>query len=276
MAVKQIVAVIALAFLARAAHAQTNRDGDRTQGQVTFGFDAQDFSTGRSSSVGSIDAAVRLLPRWTLEAVATGGVYFGERFGGGASYVTLKPDAKTYLTAGGSRNSDTNSTAEWSASFEAGRTLYRSDRNAIRRQSPIRALETDLNVSERGYHLSPSINILLVNPTVVVYLPRDWVLTLRAGAIRTTLAGASSWTPSGGAKLNVPLTRRLSVSPAVSFDSELSNVLQINNVSSREFGAGVHFWLTRSTSASAYYFRVLYGANHLASDSYGVSYALRF
>ena len=275
MAVKQIVAVIALAFLARAAHAQTNRDGDRTQGQVTFGFDAQDFSTGRSSSVGSIDAAVRLLPRWTLEAVATGGVYFGERFGGGASYLTWKPDAKTYLTAGGSRTSDTSSTAEWSASFEAGRTLYQSGRSGIRR-SAIRAVETGFNVTERGYHLSPSINIVLANPTVVIYLPRDWALVLRAGAIRTTVAGASSWAPSGGAKLNVTLTRRLSVSPAVAFDSELSDILQINNVSSRAFGAGVRFWLTRSTSAGAYYFRVQYGANHLADDSYGVSYALRF
>jgi hypothetical protein len=275
MVVKQITAVIVLVFLATAALAQTNRDGDRMEGQVSFGFDAQDYNTGRTSRVGSIDATVRLLPRWTLETVATGGVYFGERFGGGAAYVALKPDAKTYITAGGGRNSHTGTTVAWSASIEAGRTLYQSERSAIRR-SAIRALEADFNLTERGYSLSPSINILLVNPTLVVYLPRDWSLTLRAGAVRTTIAGASTWTPSGGAKLNVPLTRRLSISPGVAFDSEPSDVLQINNISSRGFGAGARFWLTRRTSTGAYYFRVFYGANHLANDSYGVSYALRF
>jgi hypothetical protein len=275
MAAKRIAGLVAFVFLATAALAQTNRDGDRTQGEISFGLEGQDYNTGRTSRVGSIDAAVRLLPRLSLETVAIGGVYFGERFGGGAAYLTLKPDTKTYLTAGGGRNSDTNTTVAYAASFEAGRTLYQSDRSAIHRRA-IRAVEADFNVTERGYSLSPSIHILLLNPTAVVYLPADWALTLRAGATRSTVAGANTWTPSGGAKLNVPLTRRLSLSPGVAFDSELSNVLQINNISSREFGGGVHFWLTKGTSAGAYYYRVLYGANHLASDSYGVTYALRF
>lgn len=277
MPVKQIAGAAALLLLATAgALAQTNRDGDRTEGQVSFDFDGQNYSTGRTSHAGSIDAAIRLLPRLTLEAVATGGSYFGENFGGGGSYVTLKPDSRTYLTAGGSRNSNTSTTTAWSASLEAGRTVYRSQGAGIHRQSAIRALETDLNLTERGYHLAPSIHIFVVNPSAVVYFPRDWTLTLRGGAIRASVGGTSTWTPSGGAKLNIPLTRRLSVSPGVAFDSELSNVLQVNNISSREFGGGVHFWLTRSASASAYYFRVLYGANHLSDDSYGVSYALRF
>jgi hypothetical protein len=276
MAAKQIAGVVFFAFLATAALAQTNSDGDRMQGQVSFGFDGQDYNTGRTSRVASIDATVRVLPRWTLETVATGGVYFGERFGGGAAYVTSKPDAKTYLTAGGSRNSNTDTTVAWSASFEAGRTLYQSNRSPFRHPGVIRGLETDFNLTERGYSLSPSIHILLANPTLVVYLPRDWALALRVGAIRATVGGASTWTPSGGAKLNITLARRLNVSPAVAFDSELSNVLQINNISSRAFGAGARFWLTRNTSVSPYYFRVLYGANHLASNSYGVSYALRF
>ena len=275
MAAKRIAGVVAFALLTTAALAQTNRDGDRTQGQVTFGFDGQDYNTGRTSRVGSLNFTTRLLPRVTLEGVATGGAYFGERFGGGGAYLTLKPDAKTYITAGGSRTSTTSTTIAWSASFEAGRTLYQSDRSSIRRNA-IRALEADFNLTERAYSLSPSIHILLADPSLVVYLPRDWMLTLRAGAIRTTLAGANTWTPSGGVKLNIPLTQRLSISPGVAFDSELSDVLQINNISSREFGGGVHLWLTRNASLGAYYFRVLYGANHLASDSYGVSYALRF
>jgi hypothetical protein len=281
MALKQIAVVIAsvavaLVLLATATQAQTNRDGDHTAGQVSFGFDGQNYSSGRTSSIGSIDATIRLLPQLTLDAIATGGSYFGERLGGGGSYVTLKPDRKTYLTAGGSLNSHTSTTTEWSGSFEAGRTLYQSDRGRSSHLSAIRALETNLSLTDRGYGFSPAVNVLLVSPSAIIYFPRDWTLTLRAGAIRETIGSASTWTPSGGAKLNVPLTRRLSVSPGVAFDSELSNVLQINNVSSREFGGGARYWLTRATSVSAYYFRVLYGANHLASDSYGVSYVIRF
>ena len=281
MALKQIaVAIASLAvafvFLATAAHAQTNRDGDRMAGQISFGFDGQNYSTGRTSSVASMDATIRLLPRLTLDAIATGGSYFGERFGGGGSYFTWKPDRKTYLTAGGSLNSNTSTTNTWSGSFEIGRTVYQADRGSTRRAGLLRALETTLSLTDRGYSFSPAVNVLLVSPAAIIYFPGDWTLTLRAGAIRETIGSASTWSPSGGAKLNIPLTRRLSVMPGVAFDSELSNVLQINNVSSREFGGGARYWVTRSTSASAYYFRVLYGANHLASDSYGVSYVLRF
>jgi hypothetical protein len=267
---KKVTGIIVLIFLATSAWAQTNRDGDRTEGQVSFGFSAQDYNTGRTSRVGSFDATVRLLPRVTIEAVANGGVYFGDSFGGGAAYVTVKPDAKTYLIAGGGRNSYSGTTVGWSGTLEAGRVVYQSNRGAIR------GLETDFNLTKRGYYFSPSTDVLLANPGVVVYLPRDWTLTLRAGAIRTTVAGARKWTPSGSAKINMPLTRRLSISPGVTFDSELSDVLQVSNISARGFGAGARFWLTRLTSVEAYYFRVLYGANHLANDSYAVSYALRF
>jgi hypothetical protein len=257
MALKQIAVAIAsvavaFVFLATVAHAQTNRDGDRMAGQISFGFDGQNYSTGRTSSVASMDATIRLLPQLTLDAIATGGSYFGERFGGGGSYFTWKPNRKIYLTAGGSLNSNTSTTGL------------------------LRALETTLSLTDRGYSFSPAVNVLLVSPAATIYLPRDWTLTLRAGAIRETIGSANTWTPSGGAKLIIPLTRRLSVSPGVGFDSELSNVLQINNFSSREFGGGARYWLTRSTSVSAYYFRVLYGANHLASDSYGVNYIVRF
>jgi hypothetical protein len=276
MPLKRIALVVAFALLATSAHAQTNRDGDRVEGQVSFGFDGQNYSTVRSSSVASMDATVRLLPRLTLDAIATGGSYFGERFGGGGSYVTLKPDRKTYLTAGGSLNSNTNTTSAWSGSLEIGRTVYQSERDPIRRSGLIRALETNLDLTDRGYNFSPAVNVLLISPAATLYFPRDWTLTLRGGAIRETIGAASSWTPSGGAKLNIPLTHRLSISPGVAFDSELSNVLQINSVSSREFGGGARYWLTKSTSVSAYYFRVLYGANHLASDAYGVNYIVRF
>ena len=276
MALKQIAVAAAFSLLATAAHAQTNRDGDRVAGQISFGFDGQNYSTGRTASVGSLDATIRLLPQLTLDAVATGGSYFGERFGGGGSYFTWKPDRKTYLTAGGSLYSNTSTTDVWSGSLEIGRTVYQSERDTIRRSGLIRALETNLNLTDRGYSFSPAVNALLVSPAATLYFPGDWTLTLRGGAIRETIGVASTWTPSGGAKLNIPLTRRLSVSPGVAFDSELSNVLQISNVSSREFGGGARYWLTKSTSASAYYFRVLYGANHLASDAYGVSYVVRF
>src|SRR5580704_1633481 len=137
MAFKHIAVAIACVLLATAAHAQTNRDGDRTAGQITFGFDGQNYSSGRTSSVASMDATIRLLPRLTLDAIATGGSYFGERFGGGGSYFTLKPDRKTYLTAGGSLNSNTSTTNTWSGSFEIGRTLYRSEQNPLPERDPL-------------------------------------------------------------------------------------------------------------------------------------------
>jgi hypothetical protein len=262
--------IVALIFIATAAFAQSNQDGDPMEGQISFGLESQNYNGGRISQVGSIDATIRLMPRLTIETVASGGAYFGDRFGGGGAYFTIKPHARTYLTLGGIRNSNTSTTVAWGASFEAGRGIYQS------RHGVIRGLETDFNLTQRGYRFLPSTGVLLLNPRAVVYLPRDWTLTLRGGAIRTTITGVSHWTPSSGASLNVPVTHRLSVSPSVAFDSEATDVLQVRNISSRGFGSGVRFWLTDRTTAGAYYFRVLYGANHLTNNSYGVSYALRF
>lgn len=268
--VKCVAALVCLIVIVTSGDAQTNQHGDPLQGQISFSFDSHNYDAGRTAQVGSIDATFRLLPRLTVEAVANGGAYFGERFGGGGGYITIKPLAKTYLTVGGIRNSDTSTTLTWAASFEAGRLVYQS------RSSAIRGLETDFNVTQRDYHLAPSTGVLLLNPRVVIYLPRDWSLTLHAGTIRATIAGRSNWTPSGGLSLNVPVTHRLTVSPGIAFDSEPVDLLQIQNISSRQFGSGVRFWLTDRTSLGGYYFRVLYGANHLTDDSYGVSYALRF
>ena len=108
------VGVIAFVLLAAAGYAQTNQDGERMEGQISFGFEGQDYNAGQTSRVGSIVATVRLLPRLTLQAVATDGNYFGDGFAGGAAYVTMQPDAKTFLTVGGSRNSNTHTTLAWS------------------------------------------------------------------------------------------------------------------------------------------------------------------
>jgi hypothetical protein len=267
---RYIVGLFACVLVATAGFAQTSRDGERMEGQIRFGFDGQDYNAGQTSRVGSIDATIRLLPRLTLEAVATGGTYFGDGFGGGGAYVTVQANAKTFLTVGGSRNSITHTTVAWSGFFGAGRAVYESPRGMIR------GVEAGFNLTERGYAISPPTRILQLDPNVILYLPQDWTLTLRAGAIRADVGGANLWSPSGGAKLSIPLTSRLSVSPTVAFDSELIDVLQINNVHSRQFGAGSRFWLTRRTTVDVYYFRALFGANHLASSVYGVSYALRF
>jgi hypothetical protein len=192
MALKQIAIAVGFFLLTTVAHAQTNRDGDRMAGQISVGFDGQNYSSGRTSTIGSLDATIRLLPRLTLDAMATGGSYFGERFGGGGSYVTLKLDRKTYLTAGGSLNSNTGTTNTWSGSFELGRTLYQSERDPLRRASVIRALETNLNLTDRGYNFSPAVNVLLVSPG------RPFIFRE---------IGASRFAPARSGRLSAPQTR---------------------------------------------------------------------
>jgi len=59
MAYKQItgaVVVLSLGLLlglifSEGALAQADRDGDRTEGQISFGFDGQNYSTGRTLSL---------------------------------------------------------------------------------------------------------------------------------------------------------------------------------------------------------------------------------
>jgi hypothetical protein len=267
-----------LIVVTMSAYAQTSQNGDPLEGQISFGVDGQNYNSGRTSNVGSIDATLRLSPHLTVEAVTNGGSYFGEGFGGGGGFVTVKPLARTYLTIGGIRNSHTSTTFAWTTSLEAGALVYRCQTSVpvYRCRTAVRGLELDFNATQREYRLTSSAGVLGLTPRVVIYFPRDWTLTLRGGAIQATIGGLNHWTPSGGVSLNVPVTRRLILSPGVTFDSEPADVLQIQNISSRQFGTGVRFWLTERTSLGGYYFRVLYGANRLTADSYGASYTLRF
>jgi hypothetical protein len=271
-------ALAALVLFAISAFAQTDRGGDPLGGQISFGLDGQNYSSGRMSNIGSIDATLRLSPRLALEALTNGGSYFGEGFGGGGGFITVKPLGKTYLTVGGTKNTNTATTFTWSTSLEAGTVVYRcrTGTPVHRCRTAVGGLEADFNATLREYHLTSSAGVLGLTPRIVIYFPRDWTLTLRGGALRATIGGLSDWTPSGGVSVNVPVTRRLILSPGVNLDSEPADILQIKNISSRQFGSGVRFWLTERTSLGGYYFRVLYGANRLTADSYGASYTLRF
>ena len=100
---------------------------------------------------------------------------------------------------------------------------------------------------------------------------------IHAGAVDTLIAGVHNTTPSGGARIRIPVVRRVELTGSVGFDSEgMTNVLQVLSLSTRNYGGGAKLWLNRTTSIEVLGTQSLYTINHLTGTTYAATFVKRF
>ena len=87
--------------------------------------------------------------------------------------------------------------------------------------------------------------VLTLNTTQITTLPREWAWTLSVTGSRTRFPGAGSdWVPSGSAKLEFPLARRISGNVLFAVGAEnFAQVDQIGRLSARTYGGGLRYRL---------------------------------
>lgn len=119
--------------------------------------------------------------------------------------------------------------------------------------------------------------VLTLNTTQLLYLPRDWIWTLSVTGARSRFSqNASEWRPSGTAKLGFPLHRRLTGNTFFAVGSEnFALVDQIGSFSARTYGGGLRYRVSGTQDISAY------GSwqdrsTGRTQTSFGVSYGIRF
>ncbi len=265
------VLLLILLSCVRFALCQSSMDETPMATQLRTGFEGSSYSNGRTSGVASLDVLHRYSRRITLEGVVNGGQYFDDTFGGGGMFVTIKAGRSSYLSGGGLFNSHTSTTQAWLASLEAGTVLYRSS-------GFLKAIEGDYTQVWKGFGLKlTQTSVDTYTPQLTFYFPRNWDIMLHAGAIDVITAGMHDVTPGGGARLRIPVSRRLSFTASAGFDSEgTMSVQQVQNLSTRNFGGGVKYWLTRTLSIEAMGQATYYNANRLSGTIYGLSLTRRF
>jgi len=122
---------------------------------------------------------------------------------------------------------------------------------------------------------------LTLNGAAILYLPREWSLTLGATGARSAFSGTGvEWRPSGSTRLGFPLvawsTTRLSGSIFFAAGTEnFASSDQIGRFASQTYGGGLHF-----EYASRFYLAFTYSYQKRTqnrTDSYtGFTYGFRF
>lgn len=264
-----------------------DHNDEKVNTEVRVGTNGQNYSDGRSSQVGFVDVYQRLNSKFIGEATVQGGQYFGSDFSGAGGSIIYTGIANSYIQVGGIRNTHTDRTAVFGAFIEAGTLLYGSKFDC--RTNPkgamvpyrtgfIKAIELDYNQTWQGFGIAPvNTDVHTFNPRLIFYLPKGVDFMLRGGVVDIIQNGLHNPTPLGGARIRVPVTRRLGLTASAGFDSEgITNVAQLLSFSTRNYGAGASYWLTRTTSIEGEGFTSLYTANHLSGNTYRLVLRKRF
>lgn len=267
---KAVMFLVALLAMAVPGFCQTDVDGNKVNTEVRMTFDGSSYSDGRSSSLGTLDVTHRLTQSFAIEGVVNGGQYFGSRVAGGGGYVTYNPTANSYITVGGLRNSSTQTTSVWTVSAEGGIVVHKSN-------GFFRATEVDYNQTWKGFSILPATTVTMYTPRVIFYFPKGFDFMLHAGLVDLATPTGTTRSPSGGARVRIPIGRRLQFTASAGFDAEgITNVQQLQAMSTRNYGGGVKFWINRTTSIEALGTNSLYTVNHLNGKTYAFTLAKRF
>ena len=103
-----------------------------------------------------------------------------------------------------------------------------------------------------------SSRILTLSGTTIVYLPKDWTLTLGAIGARSAFSGTGAeWRPSGISRIGFPLAgrgaKRLSGNIFYAVGTEdFAQIDQIGRFASQTYGGGLRFHLTASQDLTGY------------------------
>jgi hypothetical protein len=222
------------------------------------------------------DGWVSLVSQWTSHwATSFAGSFYeraGSRAGKFSGAVTGRLPRWGALTVGGTAGHDHGVIPKSEAFFDLNHGWKASETNFLRGMEFV--------YGQHWYWYQAS-RILTLNGTTIVYLPRDWMLSLGATGVRSTFSGTGAeWRPSGIARLGFPLAnwgeQRLSGSVFFAVGTEdFAQIDQIGRFASHSYGGGLRFQITARqdiTGYASYQKRT----QDRTDTSFGLSYGIRF
>jgi tetratricopeptide (TPR) repeat protein len=240
--------------------------------ELRFGQDNDVFNFAGANHDEWTSLASQWTPHWATAIAGSfyqrGGVDAGKFVGS----VTRRQPHWGALTVGGAVGDDNAVVPKSEAFFDLdhgwklGETTF------------VRAVET---VYGQHWYWYQSSRILTLTGTTIVYLPREWTLSLGATGARSAFSGTDTeWRPSGITRLGFPLAnwgpRRLSGNVFYAAGTEdFGEVDQIGRFSSQTYGGGLRLQLTASQDLTGYCSYQKRTQNR-TDTSLGLSYGIHF
>lgn len=213
---------------------------------------------------------------WTPKWVTTLAGNFYQRGGANAekllSSVTRKDSKWGAVTIGGAVGHDMGVIPKSELFFDLDHGLKISETRFVR------GLEF---VYGQHWYWYQSSRILALSGTTILYLPKEWTLSVGSTGARSTFTGTGAdWRPSGITRLGFPLAgwgeKRLSGSIFFAVGSEdFGQVDQIGRFASQTYGCGIRYQLSPRQDLAGFtsYQKRTQNRSDLAS---GLSYAIHF
>src|SRR6267378_3394468 len=222
------------------------------------------------------DEWVSLVSRWNSYWTTSVAGDFYQRGGADAGKfvgsVTRRQPKWGALTLGGAIGHDNAVIPKSEAFFDLDHGWKISEANLVR------GLEF---VYGQHWYWYQSSRILTLTGTTIVYLPREWTLSLGATGARSAFSGtAAEWRPSGITRLAFPLAgrgaKRLSGNVLFAAGTEdFAQVDQIGRFASQTYGGGLRFQITTRqdvTGFGSYQKRT----QDRRDAAFGLSYGIHF
>ena len=254
------------------AHAGLDSVRGEPKHELRFGQDNDLFNFADANHDGWVSLVSRWTPRWTTSFAGSFYERAGINAGKFSGAVTGRLPRWGSLTVGGAAGHDNGVIPKSEAFFDGGHGWKISEANFVR------AVEFAYGQHWYWYQMS---RILTLNGTAIVYLPREWTLSLGATGARSTFSGTGAeWRPSGITRLGFPLSRwgekRLSGSVLFAAGTEdFAQVDQIGRFASQTYGGGLRFQITSRQDVTGYTSYQKRTQNR-TDTSFGLSYGIHF
>ena len=240
--------------------------------ELRFGQDNDLFNFTSANHDGSVSLMSTWTPHWTTSFAGSFYERAGINAGKFSGAITGRQPRWGALTVGGAAGHDNAVIPRSETFFEADHGWKISESNFVR--------SLEFVYGQHWYWYQQS-RILTLNGTALLYLPREWTLSLGAIGARSAFSGtAAEWRPSGITRLGFPLAgwgeRRLSGNVLFAAGTEdFARVDQIGRFASQTYGGGLRLQITsrQDISGFASYQK---RTQDRTDTSFGWSYGIRF
>src|SRR6267378_2783200 len=165
--------------------------------EMRFGQDNDLFNFTSANHDGWVSLVSKWTPHWSTSFAGSFYERAGIRAGKFSGAITARLSRWGALTAGGAAGHDNAVIPKSEAFFDLNHGWKTGETNFLR------GVEFDYGQHWYWYQTS---RILTLNGTTIVYLPRDFTLSLGATGVRSTFSGTGAeWRPSGITRLGFPL-----------------------------------------------------------------------
>jgi tetratricopeptide (TPR) repeat protein len=222
---------------------------DKTRQELRFGEENDLFNFAGSNHDEWVSLASRWNSRWSTSFAGNSYQRGGTEAGKFVGAITARVPAWGALTIGGATGHDKGVIPKSEAFFDVDRGWKSSGAGAVR------GVEFDYG---QHWYWYQAARILTLNGTAILYLPREWTLTLAATGARSAFSGTGvQWRPSGLSRVGFPLAqwsgKRLSGNVFYAAGTEdFAQVDQIGSFASHTYGGGVRFQLTAKQDITGY------------------------